>query len=145
MATNKIKELLKEIINIKGAIFCHVKIIKHWVHFKLLITWGNQKCKGAIPVFIIKANKIKVSINSKFKFSERKKFAEKEKIKIIEAIACVKKYLIAASVVLEFKLISIRGIILIKFNSKPNQEVNQELAEIAIKVPVIKKIKNINW
>ena len=37
-----------------GAIFCHVIKIILLIQFKPSITIGNQKWKGAIPVFIIK-------------------------------------------------------------------------------------------
>ena len=70
---------------------------------------------------------------------------EIEKIKIKDAIAWVKKYLIAASVEFRDSLISIRGTILIKLISKPNHAVNHEFAETAINVPEIKVIKNNIW
>lgn len=51
---------------------------------------------------------------------------------ITEAIACERKYLIEASERLELSLLRIRGTILIKLISSPNQAVNQELEEIEI-------------
>ena len=54
----------------------------------------------------------------------------------MEAIAWTRKYLIEASVNLKFNLISIRGIILIKLISKPNQAVNHLLADTEISVPI---------
>jgi len=47
----------------KGAIFCHVKIIKHWGHSIYNITWGNQKWRGATPAFVIKLNEMISSLN----------------------------------------------------------------------------------
>jgi hypothetical protein len=37
------KDLVKDEIRTKGAIFCHVKIIAHWAHSAIFMTWGNQK------------------------------------------------------------------------------------------------------
>ena len=65
------------------------------------------------------------------------------KIKITDAIACLKKYLIDASVELELNCLIIRGIIIIKFNSNPTHLINQEEEEIEIIVPVISSRINI--
>jgi hypothetical protein len=49
-----------------GAIFCQVIKIKLFIQFRPSITFGNQKWKGATPLFIIKEDaKIKLII---FKF-----------------------------------------------------------------------------
>lgn len=117
-----------------GAIFCQVKIIRHKGHDKKLETWGNQKCKGANPLFIAKDKIIKISGINKIFISVKKKLIVIEKINKIEAKAWVKKYLIAASVLFFLKLISIRGIILIKLISSLNHVKNQELEETAKKV-----------
>lgn len=66
-------------------------------------------------------------------------------IKIKDAIACLKKYLIDASVELELNLLIIRGIIIIRFNSSPSQLINQDDEEIAIIVPNISKKINVIW
>ena len=50
----------KDVIRIKGAIFCQVKIIIHWNQFKNILTWGNQKWKGAAPIFVNKAEFITI-------------------------------------------------------------------------------------
>jgi hypothetical protein len=50
---NKFKQKDNKII---GAIFCHVIKIKLFIQFKPSITLGNQKWKGATPLFIIKAD-----------------------------------------------------------------------------------------
>lgn len=133
----------KDIITKNGAIFCHVKIIIFCIQFKPQTTWGNQKWKGAAPSFIAREQINRASINSKFNELKKKKFIAIEKIIIIDAIAWDRKYLIADSVRLEFNLISIRGIILIKLISNPNQIVNHELDEVANKVPENKKNKKI--
>jgi len=64
------------------------------------------------------------------------------KIKINEAIACTRKYLIEDSVELELNCLIIRGIIIIKFSSSPIHLINQEEAVIAIKVPEIRREVN---
>lgn len=130
---------------INGAIFCHVIKIVHCNQFDSSITWGNQKWNGTIPIFINKAIISNVSILSICIKLLELKFIITHKSKINDARACDKKYLIEASVIFLFKLTSIRGIILIKLISKPNQAVKRELAEIVIMEPEIKVIKNIIW
>lgn len=45
-----------------GAIFCHVSKIRQFIHDRPSITSGNQKWKGAAPIFVkraeLKINKI---------------------------------------------------------------------------------------
>jgi hypothetical protein len=129
----------------KGAIFCQIKTSPHCTQGSLIITWGNQKWNGAIPAFVAIAKKI-TGFTALLKVVDviRGSAAEK-KIRKTEAMACTKKYLIAASVVELLKLVKIKGIKLIKLSSRPNQQVNQELAEIATTVPEIKKIKKVIW
>lgn len=67
------------------------------------------------------------------------------KIKISEAMAWTKKYLIEDSVDLELNCLIIRGIIIIKFNSRPIHLINQEDEEDAIIVPAINKKINVIW
>jgi hypothetical protein len=86
-----------------------------------------------------------ISKLSRFKVSWVKNLKFTPKINKIEAMAWVRKYLIDASVILEFNSESIRGIILIKLISNPNHLVNQELAETAIIVPIIKILINKIW
>jgi len=61
---------------------------------------------------------------------------------IREAIAWVRKYLMAASVVGGFSLLRRRGINLIRLISSPSQAVNQEEADTVKIVPEIKLAKN---
>lgn len=136
---------LMAVIKIKGAIFCQVKIKIHWNQFKNILTWGNQKWKGANPAFIKSALINKSSKFSKFKVSCVIKLRLTPKIKRIDAIAWDKKYLIEASVILAFNSTSIRGIMLIKLISKPTHLVNHELADTAIDVPIIKIKINKIW
>lgn len=64
--------------------------------------------------------------------------------KIAEAKAWVKKYFKDASVENKFFDLIIRGIKDKRLISKPIHTLNQEVAEIAIKVPIIIEIKNKN-
>jgi hypothetical protein len=68
-----------------------------------------------------------------------------EKMIVRDAIACAKKYLIAVSLERGVNLIIKSGISLIKLISRPNQQVNQELAEQAIVVPITRVTKKDTW
>jgi hypothetical protein len=50
----------KQVINIKGAIFCQVIIIKHLAIVTDSVTWGNQAWNGAIPALIARDKKITI-------------------------------------------------------------------------------------
>lgn len=63
--------------------------------------------------------------------------------RIDEAKAWAKKYFRADSLETKFLVVLMRGIKHNKLISKPIQAPNQELAEIVIKVPLIKQIKKI--
>lgn len=81
----------------RGASFCQVNKIKHWDQRRLIIIFGNQKCRGGIPAFMIIAKKINISIASIFNAMERERFMATLTINIIDARAWIKKYLIEAS------------------------------------------------
>ena len=120
----------------KGAIFCKVINITHWIHLKPFITWGNQKWKGAAPNLISKAVDIKI-----------KDFVDSvnimaPKIMKAEPMAWTKKYFKAASVAYWLFFIEIHGINDIRFNSKPHHAPNQESDEIDKITPPIKVEKN---
>lgn len=115
------------------------------IQFKPSITIGNQKWKGAIPIFIIKEDKkiifiIELNFSKDFKFIIVNKIIKKSKI--LEANAWVKKYFNEASE--EYKLFDfiIKGINDNKLISKPIQTLNQEVEEILIKEPKINIIVN---
>lgn len=63
-------------------------------------------------------------------------------MRIVEARAWIKKYLIAASERKGQSLVVIRGMKESRFNSSPNQAPNQEVEEIDNTVPVSKVEKN---
>lgn len=129
----------------KGAIFCQVNMIAHRFHSKKAITWGNQKCRGAIPDFIAKA-RIRGSLIKKPGIEKVGRVKEIALIiKIREAMAWGIKYLIADSVELKFNLKRIRGITLIRLSSKPSHLKIHDLEVQAIKVPRITRDINIKW
>lgn len=105
-----------------------------------LITSGSQKCRGAAPIFIRRAEfsivAIMFGLSNKF---EVLRLAIKmiEKIRIAEAIAWVIKYFRVASAENLFLNDFIRGISESRLISNPNQAVNHEVAEIEIIVPII--------
>lgn len=60
MITINIRKLIllkfEYLINVIGAIFCHVSIIKELVHDNPWIISGNQKWNGAAPILINRAD-----------------------------------------------------------------------------------------
>jgi hypothetical protein len=67
-----------------------------------------------------------------------------EKIKIVEARAWARKYLIAVSVLIEFSFIISKGMKLKRLISSPSHAVNQLEALMATTVPVISVDRKIN-
>lgn len=87
----------------KGASFCHVRRISPVIRGIPWVTSGTQKWKGAIPSFIASAITISVDDKKLFKFITNqwpvcRKFIVAAIIRIIDAVACVRKYFVAASV-----------------------------------------------
>ena len=122
-----------------GAIFCHVIKIILLIQLKPSITIGNQKWKGAIPVFIIKEDaKIILIFELKFNIifhSIKKENKIIENNRILDARAWVRKYFSDASE--ENKLFNfiVKGIKDNKLISKPIQTLNQDDELILIIVP----------
>lgn len=124
-----------------GAIFCQVNISSLLIQFNPSKISGNQKWKGAAPIFVNKPILMTIIIILLI-------FKDSFSIIIIienmiraEAKAWVKKYLIDASEEnkdLDFN----KGIIEIRLISNPIHIPNHEYEEIAVKVPKIIKFKN---
>lgn len=132
---------------INGAIFCQVIKIRLFIQFNPSITLGNQKWKGATPLFIIKEALNRIKINKKLNFSLN---SIKKLNKIIEnkrtheAKAWVRKYFNRDSEVNKLLDFTDNGINESKLISKPIQTLIHEEEEILINVPLIKVIKNNN-
>lgn len=131
---------------ITGAIFCQVIKIILLIQFNPSITIGNQKWKGAIPVFIIKDD-ARIILIFEFIFiidfhSIKKENKIIENRSILEAIAWVKKYFKEASE--ENKLFNfiVKGIKDKRLISKPIQTLNHEEEETLIIVPKNRVDKN---
>lgn len=94
ISTKKYCKFILYIIKTMGVIFCHVNKIKQFNQFKPSITSGNQKWNGAIPIFVSKAELNIIIIELSIFFSTKKllDIKIKEKSKITEAKAWVKKY-----------------------------------------------------
>lgn len=114
-------------------------------HDKPSMIAGNQKWKGAVPIFIAKEEFIIILIKS----LKKNIFILIILIiiinnKFIEAIDWIKKYFKEASEERRLLDWEIKGINLNKLISKPIQHPNQELEEIEINVLLIRvKKKNI--
>lgn len=83
-----------------GAIFCHVNIIKQFIHLNPSITSGNQKWNGAAPIFVNNEELIIITIvflRLRVSISWLKEKIITENIRMAEARACVMKYLIEDS------------------------------------------------
>ena len=95
--SKRVKEVSVKDIKVSGAIFCQVRRIPAWAHIILLITWGNQKWKGAAPLFRAKA---RVVAKEGANINDVLVFCEKIMVLVIirtDAKACTKKYLMAVS------------------------------------------------
>lgn len=129
-----------------GVIFCHVNKIKQFNQFNPLITSGNQKWNGAIPIFVSKAELKIIIIELSIDLKILKFLAIKinENNRIVEANAWIRKYFNELSLDVRLFFSWIKGMKANKLISKPSHIPIQELAEIEIKLPNIKINKNIN-
>lgn len=127
-----------------GEIFCHVIKMKQFNQDNPSMILGNQKWKGADPIFINSVEFIIIGVIifiSKFINNILIKIINK---KLIEASDWIRKYFNEASEENKFFEFEINGIKLIKLISNPIQHPNHELDEMEIKVLKNKiNIKNI--
>lgn len=136
-------------ISMRGAIFCHVNNIRLFIQLSPSMTPGNQKWKGAAPIFSKRELLINVFITIKLGELGTEGLNNKdpkitESKSVAEARACTKKYFNDASVENKFFELVIKGIKESKLISKPIHAPNHELAEVEIKVPPINVNKNKN-
>lgn len=118
-----------------GAIFCQVIKIKLFNQDNPSTIFGNQKWKGADPIFISKEELIIIEIILLYsKFLRKIIFKIIINKKLIEAIDWVRKYFNEASEDIILLVLEIRGINLKRLISKPIQHPNQEFEEMEIKV-----------
>lgn len=118
-----------------GVIFCQVIKIKLFNQDNPSTILGNQKWKGAEPIFISREELIKIEIILLYsKFFKKIIFKIIKNKKLIEAIDWVRKYFSEASEDIILLVLEIRGINLKRLISKPIQHPNQEFEEIEIKV-----------
>lgn len=82
-------------IAIIGVIFCQVDKIKQFIHLNPLITLGNQKWKGAAPIFI--KREIFITEDVKLYKKELSLIKIMKKSNLIDVKVWIKKYLIIAS------------------------------------------------
>jgi hypothetical protein len=147
------------IISIIGAIFCQVNRISALFQLNPSITSGNQKWNGAAPNLIISAE-FSISINVEFIRGLINSFVNlflfliyllfliiyiiTDINRIRDAIACVIKYFIDASVEKTFFFSEKIGITDNRLISSPIHILNQEYDETEISVPDTMEVMNIN-
>lgn len=122
-----------------GAIFCHVSIIRELVHESPSIISGNQKWKGAAPIFVSREESIIIDwiVEILLVFIEFRSdnTVSIEIRRIVDAIAWVMKYFIAASDLCLFFCLLISGMIDSRFISRPIHIPNQLFDVIVNSVP----------
>lgn len=123
-----------------GAIFCHVSRIKPDDMEIPCVTSGTQKWNGANPSFIARAVVIMIDAMGLRSFDtvhcpECSRLMMIPIIKIMEAVACVRKYFVAASMARGLYFFMRMGMIANRFISKPIQTISQWEVVITIIVP----------
>lgn len=126
----------------RGANFCHVSRIIPDVSGIPWVTSGTQKWNGDNPSFIVRAIVIMIDAVGLISFMidqwpEYNKLIIAAIIRSIDAVACVRKYFVAASVDRGLCSFVNSGIIANIFISNPTQVINQCELVITIKVPEI--------
>lgn len=138
--------LLTMIISI-GAIFCQVSRIREFVHLNPSITSGNQKWKGAAPIFVSKAE-FNIIVKNSLVWGATSSSVNSIIItavsKIMDAMAWVMKYFNEDSEDIVFFLSENRGITERRLISSPIHILNQEYEEAVIMVPSTMKLMKIN-
>jgi len=125
-----------------GAIFCHVRRISPTLSLIPCVTSGSHEWKGANPNLIAREMKVVVMMvllvsGWNVHTPSCLKFIRMERRRIIEAVACVRKYLVAASVDRGLGLLTISGTRANRFISRPIHMVNRLELSMVIIGPVM--------
>jgi hypothetical protein len=131
-------------ISVRGAIFWIVARMAFVVQDRPSITWGSQKCRGAAPIFMIRAVTMIAfvfishvcSVNGVVIIGIRN---------IAEARACVKKYFSIASLVVFLLRLANKGTNASVLISRPIQAENQDEEEAVITTPISMNAVNKIW
>lgn len=125
-----------------GAIFCHVRSSSPTLSLIPCVTSGSHEWNGARPSLIARETKVivmTVLLVSGWNVHKPSclKFIRIEKSKIIEAVACVRKYLVAASVERGLELLIISGMRASRFISRPIHMTNRLELDMVIIGPIV--------
>lgn len=139
---SRFKLIIGEIVysTVRGASFCHVSRISPDDRGIPCVTSGTQKWNGASPSFMVSASVMimdAVGLNSfmTVHWPEYIKLIITANIRSMEAVACVKKYLVAASVDRGLCCFISIGIMASIFISNPIQIISQCELVMTIRVP----------
>lgn len=126
----------------RGASFCHVNKISPDISGIPWVTSGTQKWNGDSPSFIVRAIVIMVDAVGLISFIMDQwpvynRLVIAAIMRSMDAVACVRKYFVAASVDRGLCSFVSRGMIASIFISNPIQVMNQCELVITIKVPEI--------
>lgn len=125
-----------------GASFCHVRRSRPEIKDVPWVTSGIQKWKGAIPNFMARAvvmarDESWLMLSVVVQHLESRLLEIIAIMRIIDAVDCIRKYLIAASVERGFVFLIRIGMKASIFISRPAQARNQCELSVVMRVPVI--------
>lgn len=125
-----------------GASFCHVRRSRPEVRVVPWVTSGTQKWKGAIPSFIARA--VVIIRDGGWlmwlvivQYPDSRLLEMIAIMRIMDAVDCIRKYLMAASVERRLVFFIRIGMKASMFISRPVQARNQCELSVVISVPVI--------
>ena len=129
-----------------GASFCHVSRIRPDISEMPWVTSGTQKWNGESPSFMARADVIMIdAVGLKIfvivHWPENIRLMMIAIMRSIDAVVCVRKYLVAASMARGLKFFIRMGMMANRFISKPIQIINQCELVITIIVPRMAVVK----
>lgn len=123
---------------VRGAIFCHVRMVKAVIVVVPCDTSGSQKWNGAAAIFIIRAKVMIVAAGLDERcisqFDVFRAFIVAENRRAVEAIVWVRKYLVAASVARGWFGLEIIGVIDSVLISRHTHVISQCVVDVIIEV-----------